>query len=92
MDKQDFYANQLRMAREKKKNSPEEMAKEKLKKKVKRQILFWFCTTVLPWILLVVGILFVIGLVWFMACDNSMGSAKGWALSKIMRAKGMCPF
>lgn len=92
MDKQDFYANQLRMAREKKKNSPEEKAKEQLKKEVKRQIFFWFCSTILPWILLIGGIMLIIGVLWFMACENSTGGMKGWALSQILKSKGMCPF
>ncbi len=92
MNQQDYYANQLRMAREKKKNSPEEKAKEHLKKEIKRQALIWFCTFVLPWILLIGGILFVVGIMWFMACDNSMSSMKGWVISKLLKSKGLCPF
>jgi len=90
MSKQDLYANQLRMAREK--NSPKEQAKEHLKKEIKRQKLIWFCTFVLPWILLIGGILFIIGLVWFMACDNSMGGWSGWTISRMFNSRGLCPF
>ncbi len=92
MDQQDFYENQLRMARENQKNSPKEKAKEQLKKEVKKQVLFWFCTTILPWIALIGGIAFIIGLLSFMACDNSTGGMEGWIIAKILRAKGLCPF
>ena len=96
MNQQDMYENQLRMAREKDKKSPEELLKEQLKKEVKKKVLkkvlMWFCVYVLPWILLIGGIALIVMLIWFMACDSSTGGIKGWALANILKAKGLCSF
>jgi len=82
--------NQLRMARESEK-SPQDQAIDAVKKKVKRKVLFWFCTTVLPWLLLILAIAALIIAIWYMGCSNSSSTFSGWVISKLMHYKGMCP-
>lgn len=67
------------------------VAKDMLKKEVKRQIWLWLLPilgTILPWVLLVMLIFFI----WYAGCTNMGGTAKGWFLSTIMEGMGMCPF